>query len=165
MRRFITICAITGICSMVPLLAAATTALAQAGSTGGTIGKTDKSASGGEQNEPRTQTKRHGNLRQKNSIQQSETGTAVAGSIKVTSATLGQNCGAPVGNVTEKVGAICNGQRTCELPGSKVNDPDPAVGCSKTFAATWRCGQNSRMRSNSVPASFFESSALTLSCN
>jgi hypothetical protein len=49
MRKPIKICAIAGICSMVALLPAATTVLAQAGSTGGTIGKTDKSASGGEE--------------------------------------------------------------------------------------------------------------------
>jgi hypothetical protein len=49
MRKCITICAITGICSIVALLPAATTALAQAGSTGGTIGKTGKSVSGDEE--------------------------------------------------------------------------------------------------------------------
>jgi hypothetical protein len=54
MRKSITICAIT-ICSMAALLPADTAALAQAGSTGGTLGKTDKSASGGEerQQEPK----------------------------------------------------------------------------------------------------------------
>jgi hypothetical protein len=47
MRKSITICAVTGICSVVALSSTDTTAFAQAGSTGGTIGKTDKSASGG----------------------------------------------------------------------------------------------------------------------
>jgi hypothetical protein len=49
MHKPITICAVAGICSMLALLPAATTALAQAGSTGGTIGKQDKSVSGGEE--------------------------------------------------------------------------------------------------------------------
>jgi Flp pilus assembly protein TadG len=55
MRKSITICAIASICSMVALFPATTTAMAQAGSTGGTLGKTDKSASGGEerQQEPK----------------------------------------------------------------------------------------------------------------
>jgi hypothetical protein len=51
MRKFITICAIASICWMDALLFTHTTALAQAGSTGGTIGKTDKSASGGEEHQ------------------------------------------------------------------------------------------------------------------
>jgi hypothetical protein len=58
MRKSITICAITGICSMVALFPAATTALAQAGSTGGTIGKTDKSVSGGEERQDKHPSKR-----------------------------------------------------------------------------------------------------------
>lgn len=51
MRKSITICAITGICTMVALLSTDTASFAQAGSTGGTIGKTGKSASGGEEPE------------------------------------------------------------------------------------------------------------------
>jgi hypothetical protein len=53
MRKSITICAITGMCSMAALLPATTTAVAQAGSTGGTIGKTDKSVSGTEAEDQR----------------------------------------------------------------------------------------------------------------
>jgi hypothetical protein len=49
MRKFITICAIVSVCSIIALPLTDTTALAQAGSTGGTIGKTDKSASGGDE--------------------------------------------------------------------------------------------------------------------
>jgi hypothetical protein len=40
---------IIGICSMAALLSTDTASFAQAGSTGGTIGKTDKSVSGGEE--------------------------------------------------------------------------------------------------------------------
>jgi hypothetical protein len=58
MRKSITICAITSICSMVALFPAATTALAQAGSTGGTLGKTDKSASGGEERQDKHPSRR-----------------------------------------------------------------------------------------------------------
>jgi hypothetical protein len=48
MRKPVTL-GIVGISCLFALLAADQTALAQAGSTGGTLGKTDKSASGGEQ--------------------------------------------------------------------------------------------------------------------
>jgi hypothetical protein len=44
-----------------PLVSVDQTALAQGGSTGGTIGKTDKSASGGENSEPRQ--RKHGMVR------------------------------------------------------------------------------------------------------
>ena len=46
MRKSITISAIVPICSMAVLLSSATSSLAQAGSTGGTLGQTGKSASG-----------------------------------------------------------------------------------------------------------------------
>jgi formylglycine-generating enzyme required for sulfatase activity len=84
--------------------------------------------------------------------------------IKVTSATLGLNCGAPKGNVTEKVVEICDGQETCSLPGSSVNNPDPAPGCWKAFAVEWQCSGKSGARGNSVPAVPNETHTLTLSC-
>jgi hypothetical protein len=52
MRKSIVISAGIVTCSMAILLGANRTALAQAGSTGGTIGKTDKSTSGGEDESP-----------------------------------------------------------------------------------------------------------------
>jgi hypothetical protein len=44
--------AIATICALAALVSTDQTALAQAGSTGGTLGKTDKSASGGEESSP-----------------------------------------------------------------------------------------------------------------
>ena len=138
-------------CSLAALVAADEIAFAQAASTGGTLGKTEKSISGGEeQREPHATAPRR---------------VHEHGRIEVTSATLGENCGVPVGNVTDKVGTICNGQETCTLPGSTVNNPDPALGCYKSFTAKWRCGQNSRIRSSSVPGVANETNVLTLSCN
>ncbi len=49
MRKSITISAVMVIFPMAVLLPTTTTSSAQAGSTGGTLGKTDKSASGGEE--------------------------------------------------------------------------------------------------------------------
>jgi len=45
--------AIAVVCCFAALVGVDRTALAQAGSTGGTLGKTDKSASGGRTSEPR----------------------------------------------------------------------------------------------------------------
>jgi hypothetical protein len=86
------------------------------------------------------------------------------GKIAVTSATFGGNCGASRGNVTAKVAELCDGRTTCSLPGSKVNDPDPAFGCAKTFGAEWRCSGKSGTNTNSVAASAWETNVLTLSC-
>ena len=88
----------------------------------------------------------------------------VPGKIVVTSATLGANCGVPRGNVTAKVAELCDGRTACALPGSKVNNPDPAYGCAKMFAAEWRCSGKSGTNTNSVPASAMEMNVLTLSC-
>jgi hypothetical protein len=65
--------------------------------------------------------------------------------------------------VTGKVAALCNGKQSCSLPGSQVNNPDPAFGCLKSFKAEWQCGGTPH--ANAVPASSFESAVLTLSCN
>jgi hypothetical protein len=48
MRKSIAVGAVTALCSMAALFPAATSSLAQAGNTGGMLGKTGKSASGGE---------------------------------------------------------------------------------------------------------------------
>ena len=132
---------------------AVTVAQVQPGGTGGTIGNANKSISGeGEQSKSHApvQQRMHENKHGTKPLQ-SRT-TSVAGRIEVTSATLGQNCGAPRGNVTEKVATICNGKETCSVPGFMVNNPDPAFGCPKSFAAVWQCGVKSGTRSNSVPA-------------
>jgi hypothetical protein len=88
---------------------------------------------------------------------------SAGGVIRVTSATLGANCGAPAGNVTAKVGAICNGKDLCTLPGRDVNNPDPAQGCPKTFAVEWQC-TGGGARSNAAPATPDETTPVTLSC-
>jgi hypothetical protein len=88
----------------------------------------------------------------------------VPGKIVVRSATLGGNCGVSRGNVTAKVAEICDGRTACSLPGSKVNNPDPAYGCAKMFAAEWQCSGKNGTNTNSVAASAMETNVLTLSC-
>lgn len=62
------------------------------------------------------------------------------------------------GNVTDKVAALCNGKQSCSLPGSQVNNPDPAFGCNKSFKGEWRCGETP----DAVPAVPFETTIPTL---
>jgi hypothetical protein len=54
MRKSIAISAVVVACSMAALLSTDTSSLAQAGGTGGTLGKTGKSASGGEEQQQGT---------------------------------------------------------------------------------------------------------------
>jgi hypothetical protein len=129
-------------------------AFAQAGSTGGTIGKQNKEASG---DSTSTESKRRSLAPNPRSTESER--------ITVTSATLGANCGVSRGNVTSRVAEICNGHDVCQLPGSKVNNPDPAYGCAKSFAAEWKCSGNGKPKSATVAAINFETNVLTLKCN
>jgi hypothetical protein len=129
-------------------------AFAQAGSTGGVIGKQDKEMSG---DSTSPESKRRG-LGPRPRVTE-------GGRITVTSATLGANCGVKRGNVTSKVAEICNGHDVCQLAGSRVNDPDPAYGCQKAFAAEWKCSADGKIRSAAVAKTAFETNELTLKCN
>jgi hypothetical protein len=148
MHRTATLVFILGI-ALCPTVGVAQT---QPGSLGGIVGNNEKSVSGGDvqHSKPRRPPIKPGSK-------------SITSGIRVTSATLGENCGAPRGNVTGKVAAHCNGKQSCSLSGSQVNNPDPAFGCSKSFAAEWQCSGTTH--ANAVPASAFESAVLTLSCN
>jgi hypothetical protein len=60
--------------------------------------------------------------------------------IQVVAATYGQNCDAPVGNITGAIGKICNGRRDCAFQ----VDPTivgfaPASKCEKDMKITYIC--------------------------
>ena len=129
-------------------------AFAQAGSTGGVVGKQEKEVTG---DSISPESKRRG--------LSPRTRTTEGGRITVRSATLGANCGAPRGNVTSRVAEICNGHDVCQLPGSRVNNPDPAYGCAKAFAAEWKCSADGKTRSAAVDGIAFETNVLTLKCS
>jgi hypothetical protein len=143
------------VCSLAALFAADRIAFAQAGSIGGTVGKTDKSASGGE--EPSSPARHR---LKRNTSPQIQSGIS---GIQITSATLGANCGAPHGNVTGKVGGMCNGKDTCWVQGASLRDPDPCAGHAKDFSIQWRCGTGGTL-SKALPAEWGEPDALVLNC-
>ncbi len=90
--------------------------------------------------------------------------SASGGVIRVTSGTLGANCGVGRGNVSTQVAAICNGKDECTLSGHDVGNPDPAPNCAKAFAVEWQCSGQNGTRSNANPATVDETTPLTLSC-
>ena len=148
-----------GLLILAILLAGQNSALCQAGSTGGSVGKQNKELSGSATPEAESPAARSSRPRAAGSDRSLRPGL-----ITVTSATLGSNCGAQQGNVTSQVAAICNGRDVCALPGSKVNHPDPAYGCAKAFEAQWSCS-NGGTKSAAVGGSSFETSVLSLKCN
>jgi hypothetical protein len=154
-------CIRPGLLILTILLAGQNSALCQAGSTGGSVGKQNKELSGSatppEAESPAARSARPRAAGSDRSLR--------PGLITVTSATLGSNCGAQRGNVTSQVAAICNGHDVCELPGSRVNHPDPAYGCPKAFEAQWRCSGGGGARSAAVGGIALETNVLTLKCN
>jgi hypothetical protein len=59
--------------------------------------------------------------------------------ISVISATYGGNCGAPQGNATQDIAAICNGKADCAYPVKVERLGDPATGCRKDFTVSYFC--------------------------
>jgi hypothetical protein len=64
---------------------------------------------------------------------------APAGGIRVVTATYGANCGVASGNVTGHLAGACDGRGTCDYRVDYTVIGDPAYGCSKGYAAQWRC--------------------------
>lgn len=98
------------------------------------------------------------------------------GTISVISATYGGNCGAPAGDETAQVAAICNGADACTYRVCVCGDntcgagdppciPDPAANCAKDFTVLWRCTADAPTfnRSASLPAEA-NNNALVLGC-
>ena len=126
------------------------------GSTGGVVGKTDKSATGisGETPQPD----------RGKGARSTSSPAATASHVTVTSATYGGNCGAPSGNVTRHLAQACNGKAHCDYVIDYQIIGDPKVMCSKDYVARWRCGDG-RSRSASVsPEAGFKRS-VSLGCD
>lgn len=63
----------------------------------------------------------------------------LAGTIKVTSATYGEQCGAVRGNATRDLARRCDGRKTCQYMLTRVVESERADGCREDFLAEWRC--------------------------
>ena len=127
-------------------IALTATAFAQAGSTGGTIGLRDKSASG-KVEAPSTPRRPK---------------AAAPAGLVVASATYGGNCGAPAGNMTRRLAAACNGRSACDYVIDYRVIGDPVFLCAKDYVARWRCGGTTREARVSPEAGYART--ISLSC-
>jgi hypothetical protein len=139
-------------------LALGTAAFAQAGSTGGTLGKTDKSVTGTSDDIAEPNRKKGSRGVPDSSPRRIES------RIAVTSATYGGNCGAPRGNVTQHLAQACNGKSDCDYVIDWQVIGDPKRFCGKTYVAEWRCGDGA-VRSASVPPEAGYQKSISLRCN
>ncbi|MBI5322259.1 hypothetical protein [Bradyrhizobium sp.] len=134
-------------------LALSSSAFAQAGSTGGSIGKTEKSATGAS-----TDTAPPVAKDSRSAPRRTEAG------VVVTSATYGGNCGAPRGNATRQLAQACNGRTSCDYLIDWQIIGDPKRFCGENYIAEWRCGDG-RVRSASVPPEAGYQKTISLRCN
>lgn len=76
----------------------------------------------------------------------------VSNSIKVISATYGENCGAPKGNVSKHIAASCDGKSACSYTVDYKVLGDPAYRCKKNYTVQYQCGEGSGIKSVSLSA-------------
>ena len=109
--------------------------LAQAGSTGGIIGKTDKSISGGED----SQTLRRRVEPPKSHLRSIPIATIERG-ISIINGSYGADGGSRV-EVTSRLNKACKGKRSCEfLVSNGFFGHDPQFGAIKNVIVNWTCG-------------------------
>lgn len=89
------------------------------------------------------------------------------GMVDVVEATYGSSCRSEFeitpGNVTGNVAGVCNGKGRCDFAVDVDFLGDPANGCAKDFAVSWRCGPGSQIRAAVLPAEA-NGRTLSLSC-
>lgn len=90
--------------------------------------------------------------------------TAAATTIKVVSGTFGRNCNAKTGNATAPLSKSCDGHSSCDFTIDTTALEDPAPGCSKDFAAEWKCGDNNAVYSAALSSLTGKNDKLRLSC-
>lgn len=84
--------------------------------------------------------------------------------IDVTAATYGDNCGAPVGNVTRQLADACEGAGECRYVVDFEQLGDPAPGCPKRYRASWRCTAGGGEQHATVPPEAGAKQPITLRC-
>lgn len=87
------------------------------------------------------------------------------GTIDVTSASWGENCGAPKDNVLYWVRSACSGKRKCDFAFDWRLLGNPATTCDKQFRIEWRCSPGDRKFERSLPSDPPQSTIIPLTCS
>jgi len=133
-------------------------AFAQAGATGGTIGKTEKSVTGTSDDITQPNRKKGSRSMPVSAPRRIES------RVVVTSATYGGNCGAPRGNVTQHLARACNGKSDCSYVIDWQIIGDPKRFCGKNYVAEWRCGDGPVRNASVSPEAGYQKS-ISLRCD
>jgi hypothetical protein len=86
-----------------------------------------------------------------------------ATTIRITSGTYGENCGARPGNITSDLSSRCDGERTCGYVFTGARGSEFASVCRGDLAAEWQCG-NSESHSAMLRSVSGTGDRLVLSC-
>jgi hypothetical protein len=92
------------------------------------------------------------------------TAATAATTIKVVSGTFGRNCNAKNGNATAPLSKACDGHGSCDFTIDTTVLEDPAPGCTKDFAAEWKCGDSNAVYSAALSSLTGKNDKLRLSC-
>jgi peptidoglycan/LPS O-acetylase OafA/YrhL len=84
--------------------------------------------------------------------------------LRITSATYGANCHAPIGNSTQALRTACNGGQVCDYTVDVDLLGDPAPGCAKNFSVEYRCAPGNALLTREAPGEAGLKSHLKLSC-
>jgi peptidoglycan/LPS O-acetylase OafA/YrhL len=84
--------------------------------------------------------------------------------IEIIGATYGANCGAPLGNVTARLSAACEGRFSCDYAVDVAVLGDPANGCAKDFTAEYTCSTDGAHGRIALPGEAGFKSHAILSC-
>lgn len=88
------------------------------------------------------------------------------GKIRVHEASYGENCKASnKGNRTKLFRQLANGKETFDmLYDYRTTGGDPAYGCAKTLVIVYRCGEEGKRKTDTVPAEAGYNGKVKLSC-
>src|SRR5262245_15899798 len=91
-------------------------------------------------------------------------GLGAGSNIKIVSASYGQNCGAPAGNVTSQVAQACSRSVSkCEYRVDVNALGDPKPGCQKSFEAEYQCTGSASQKVSGPPEANHQT--VTLQCS
>jgi hypothetical protein len=91
--------------------------------------------------------------------------TPLSGTIDVTGASWGENCGAPKENALQWVRSACSGKRECHFVFDWRLLGNPAPPCTKQFSIEWKCSADGPAHKALFRSELAPGTIVPLSCN